>query len=124
MRISDWSSDVCSSDLKFPGRHIAGLFEQRHVATVIVVALDARIAVPVPDAAEVAGMIDVAKRADAGIAQINAGNDAGKAGAEDRDVEVLKDRRARLNRHVRIGLLAAGEVVLRLDILFQPFATT
>src|SRR3546814_8618863 len=98
MRISDWSSDVCSSDLKFPGRHIAGLFEQRHVATGIVVALDARIAVPVPDAAEVAGMIDVAKRADAGIAQMNAGHDAGEAGAEDRDVEVLMDRRARLDR--------------------------
>src|SRR3546814_12404122 len=68
-------------------------------------------------------MIDVAKRADAGIAQMNAGHDAGEAGAEDRDVEVLMDRRARLHRHVRIGLVAAGEVVLRLDVLVLPFAT-
>src|SRR3546814_10478665 len=54
---------------------------------------------------------------------MNAGHEAGEAGAEDRDVEGLMDRRARLHRHVRIGLVAAGEVVLRLDVLVLPFAT-
>ena len=39
-------------------RHEARLFEQRQVAIGVVVALDAGIAVPVPDAAEVAGVID------------------------------------------------------------------
>src|SRR3546814_4869024 len=37
--------------------------------------------------------------------------------------DLLMDRRARLHRHVRIGLVAAGEVVLRLDVLVLPFAT-
>ena len=79
-------------------RHVAGLFEQRQIAIGIVVALDAGIAVPVPDAAEIAGMIDVAEVGDAGLGQVIGGQDAAEAAAENGDVDLLDNRIARFDR--------------------------
>src|SRR3546814_1299015 len=53
----------------FLGRDIARLFEQRHVDIGFDVALGAGIAVPVPGAAEIAGLFDDANVGDADLVQ-------------------------------------------------------
>ena len=58
---------------EFLRRHEAGFFQQRQIAIGVIVALDAGIAVPVPDAAEIAAMVDVAEIGDALFGQMIAG---------------------------------------------------
>ena len=65
-------------------RHEAELFEQRDVAVRVVVALDPREAIPVPDAAEVAGHLDDPDVLDTGLLQVRPGQQSGESPAEDR----------------------------------------
>src|SRR6185312_8495699 len=60
-------------------RHVAGLFEQRHVDHRRRVALRARIPVPVPGAAEVAAFLDDPDISYTGLRQPRGGGEPGKA---------------------------------------------
>ena len=71
------------------GRHVPRLLEQRHVDEGGRVALRARVAVPVPGAAEVAALLDDADVVDAGLLQPRAGHEPGEAAADDRDRDVV-----------------------------------
>ena len=75
------------------GRHVPGLFEQRHVDERSGVALRARVAVPVPRAAEVAALLDDAHVVDAGFLQPGAGDESGETAADERDRDVVVQRR-------------------------------
>ena len=102
-------------------RHEVELFEHRDVAVGLVVALDPGIAIPIPDAPEVAAQLDDPDIVDARLFQVGARQQAAEAAAEDRDVDVLDDRVARRHRRVGVGLVVAGEVVLQFDVLLRPF---
>ena len=69
------------------------LFQQRQVAVALDVALRARIAVPVPGAAEVAARLDDAEVVEARFAQASAGQQARETAADDRDLDLLAQRR-------------------------------
>ena len=98
--------------------HKAGFLKQRQIAVALVVALDPRIAVPVPHPAEIAGVVDVAEIGDALLRQIVTSHDSAKSGAQDRDVEFLVQRIARLHRHVRIGVVQVMQLARAvMDIL-------
>ena len=84
-------------------RHVAGFFQQRQVAVGIVVALDAGIAVPVPDAAEIAGVVDIAEVRDSRNAEVIGGQYPAETPAQDGDVDLLGHRLARRHRLVRVG---------------------
>ena len=68
------------------------LLEQRYVAVGFVVALNARVAVPVPDAAEVAAHLDDPDVVDACLLQVRGAQQSAEAAAEHGDVDVLVDR--------------------------------
>ena len=76
-------------------RHVAELFEQRQVDVRLDVAHRARVAVPVPGAAEVAALLDDAHVVDAGLAQPRAGQQAAEAAADDHHLDLVGERRAR-----------------------------
>ena len=80
-------------DLRRPGvllrRDVAELLEQRQVDVRLDVAQRARVAVPVPRAAEVAALLDDADVVDAGLAQAGAGEQAAEAAADDDDVDLV-----------------------------------
>ena len=98
------------------GRHVAGLFEQRHVDERGRVALGAGVAVPVPGAAEVAALLDDADVVDARLLQPGAGDEPGEAAADERDRDVVGDRLALGDG--RVGVLeVVGELVLQLQVL-------
>lgn len=59
-------------------RNEVQLFEQRDVAVGFVVALDARVAVPIPDAAEVAAQLDDADVLDSRLLQVRPAQQAPK----------------------------------------------
>ena len=84
------------------GRHVAGLFEQRHVHERRGVALRAGIAVPVPGAAEVAALLDDADVVDAGFLEPGAGDEAGEPAADERERDVVGLRLALDDRRVRV----------------------
>src|ERR1043166_7729392 len=65
---------------KFLRRHEPGFFEQRQIAVGVVVALHAWVAVPVPDAAEAAAMIDVADVLHPRLVEVVSREDAAEAG--------------------------------------------
>jgi hypothetical protein len=68
---------------------VVELFEQGKVGIGFVIALDARIAVPVPDAAEVSAHFDDSEIPDTGLRQMSAGEQTREAAAEYSDVDVL-----------------------------------
>ena len=70
-------------------RHVAGFFQQGHIAIGVIVALNSRIAVPIPDPAEVAGMLDDPEIVDARLLQMDACQHPREASAENRDVQFL-----------------------------------
>src|SRR3546814_11626580 len=108
MRISDWSSDVCSSDL---------LFEQRHVDIGFDVALGAGIAVPVPGAAEIAGLFDDANVGDADLVQFRRREKATETAPEHERIDRLVDRVA-AKRAIDIQIVdVAAKVDGPLDLL-------
>ncbi len=102
-------------------RHEARFFEQRQIAVGVVVALQTGITVPVPHAAKVTRMINVAETGEAGIPDVNASCDAGPPAAEDGDIDFLADRCTGNDRRVGIRFIRIGEVVHRTDILLLPF---
>src|SRR5580700_4999558 len=96
---------------------VVQLFEQRQVAVALHVAHRARIAVPVPGAAEVAGALDHADLVEPRLAQARAHQKAAEPAADDGDVDVVEHRRAREPRlDVRV-VDVVGEVALDLDVL-------
>ena len=68
------------------GRPVPGLLQQRHVDHRSGVALGARIAVPVPGAAEVAALLDDAKVLHASLAQTCAREQTAEATADDHNL--------------------------------------
>ena len=80
------------------GRQPAGLLEQRQIAIGVVVTLDAGVAVPVPDATEVAGVSMMRKSVMPSLGQVIAGQNARPASAKDRDLEILGDGLSRWRR--------------------------
>ena len=97
-------------------RHVPGLFEQRHVDHRRRVALRARIAVPVPGAAEVAALLDDPDVVDAGLLQPRAGHQAGEAAADEGHRHVVVLRIALDALGVRVVEIAA-ELALQLEVL-------
>ena len=97
-------------------RHVAGLLEQREVHERRGVALGARVAVPVPGAAEVAALLDDPDVVDAGLVQLGAGDQPGESAADEGDGDLV-DQRLALGR-LDVGIL---DVVLEdpgdLDVL-------
>lgn len=102
-------------------RHEIELFEKRDVAVGFVVALDARVPVPVPDTAEVAAEFDHAYVVDARLLQVGRRQQSTEAATEDRDVDVLRNQVAWRGRGVGIDLVVPGEVVLQFDVLLGTF---
>ena len=95
-------------------RHEASLLQQRQVAIGIVVALQAGIAVPVPGAAESAGVVDHAKIGDARVGQVIGGEHPGPACAEDGNLDLVVDAVARSHSSERImHCSVAGETIGR-----------
>ena len=76
----------------FFGRHIAGFFEHRQVGIRLHVTRGARVAVPVPGATKVAGLVDDADAVDAFFAQIRGREHSSKAASHDHHFNVLCDR--------------------------------
>jgi hypothetical protein len=107
------------------GRHVAGLFQQRHVHVRGRVALRARVAVPVPGAAEVSRFVDDADVVDTRLLQPRTGDQAGEAAADARDRHVVGLRLALGPRRVRVVKVvreAASEAqVLVVAVRAQPF---
>ena len=98
-------------------RHVAELFEQRQIRVGLDVAGDARVAVPVPGAAEVARRIDHADVLDARLAQPRARQQAAEAAADHHHLDLVRERRAREAR-LGVGIVeVVGEAALHLDVL-------
>ena len=92
-------------------RDVPDLLEHGHVDVRLDVAHDAGVAVPVPGAADAAGLVDEANAFDAGLAQVGAGGHTGDAAAEDDDVDLVDDG-ITLGRR-REGVVAVlGEVLV------------
>ena len=83
---------ISKPSANFLRRHEAGFFEQRQIAIGIIVALNAGIAVPVPDPAEIPGMVDIAEIGNTGLLQMIAGRMPETTAAENGDIEILRDR--------------------------------
>src|SRR5205085_11440295 len=105
------------------GGNAVQLFEQRHVDVGLDVAHRARIAVPVPRAAEVAAALDDAYVLDAGFAQASAREQTAEAAADDDDLDLVEERRA-LEALLDVGILdVVGELPVHLDVLVVAVRT-
>jgi hypothetical protein len=71
------------------GRHVAGLFQQRHVHIGRRVALSTRVPVPVPGAAEVATLLDDPYVVDPGLLEPGTRDEPGEAAADEGDGHVV-----------------------------------
>ncbi len=98
-------------------RQEAELLEHRDVAVGVVVALDARKAVPVPHAAEVPGHVDDPNILHAGLFQVCARQQSGEPAPEDGHLDVLIDRGAVGHRGVRVYLVEVGQVTVEFEVL-------
>jgi hypothetical protein len=106
----------------FLRRHVAGLFEQRHVDHRRGVTLRAGISVPVPGAAEIAALLDDADILDAGLGQPRRSGEPGKAAADKGEGDVIRLRCAL--DHRRVGILEImRELALDLEILVIAVGT-
>jgi hypothetical protein len=74
------------------GRHVPGFLEQRQIDHRRRVALRARVAVPVPGAAEIAAFLDDPD-VHAGLPQPGSGDQAGEPAADAHDRPVIGERR-------------------------------
>ena len=99
------------------GREVAGLVEQQHVGVGLDIARDARIAVPVPGAADVAAPLTEADVGEAGLRELVPEQETGEAGADDDDIALVGQRLAldRLGRVVVFEI--AGEGALHLHVV-------
>ncbi|MHC2243038.1 hypothetical protein ACVJH7_002345 [Bradyrhizobium elkanii] len=106
----------------FLRRHVAGLFEQRHVDHRRRVALRAGIPVPVPGAAEIAALLDDADILDPGLGQPRRSGEPGEAAADEGEGDVVGLRRALNDR--RVGIVEImRELALDLEILVVAVGT-
>src|ERR1700691_2078992 len=98
-------------------RDVAGLLEQRQIDVCLDIALRARIAVPVPGAAEVAALLDDADIAHSRLAQTCAGQQAAETTANDHNLNRVVQRFAG-EPWLDIGIVqVAAEVALYFDVL-------
>ena len=97
-------------------RDVADLLEQRQVDVRLDVARRARVAVPVPRAAEVAALLDDADVVDAGLAQTRAGEQPAEPAADDQDLDLVVQRLAFERLDVRV-VDVARELARDLDVL-------
>ena len=98
------------------GRHVAGLFEEGEVDHRRGVALSARVAIPVPGAAEVASLLDDPDVVDAGLVQHRAGDQAREASADEGNGDVIGQGLSLFD--LDIGVFeVVGELADRLDVL-------
>ena len=86
----------------FLGRHVAGLFEQRHVHERRGVALRAGIAVPIPSAAEVAALVDHPHVADSRFDQARGRHEPGETSADACHRDVIAHGLARPDGQIRV----------------------
>ena len=99
-------------------RDVAGLFKQRQVDVGLDVALGARIAVPIPRAAEVAALLDHAKVRNARFAQSGTGQEAAETAADDDDIHIVRQRFALKTRRY-VGVVdEMGELAVHFNVLF------
>src|ERR1700730_1486198 len=103
-----------------PGRHVAGFLEKRHVEEGVHIAPAARVAFPIPDAAEVASGLDDGDVLDARLSKVDRRQHARPAAADDYDVDFVLQGRTLQLAGVRIlqemGELAFGLAKLRKSI--------
>src|SRR5579863_7864697 len=100
--------------------YVAGLFKQRQIDVGLDIALRAGIAIPIPCAAKVAGLLDYADVLKAALAQARARKQPAKATADNCNLDVLFNRFARESGiDVRIIDIAA-EIALHFDVLLVP----
>ena len=98
-------------------RHEARLFEQGQIDVGLHVTLGTRVTVPVPRAAEVAGLVDDADAVHASLAQACAGDEAAEPAADDDHIDLVVQGRAGEAR-LHIGVIhVAAEVALDLHVL-------
>jgi len=76
--------------------HVLELFEQRKVDVGLDVAGQARVAVPVPGAAEVAALLEDAEVLHPALAQARPGQEAAEAAADQRQVDLVGEGLARV----------------------------
>ena len=114
-------------DLRAVGELLAGheveLFEQRYVTVGFVVALDPRVAVPVPDTAEVATHLDDVDILDAGLLQRGTRQQAGESAAEHRDIDIDIDAVAFDVGRMRVDLTEFRVALTGLQVLLGTFCT-
>ena len=92
-------------------------FQQRHVAVGFDVASNARVAIPVPGAAEVAALLDDAERLDVALDQICRGQQPGKTAADDHHVDGF-DTRFPMGVRLHVWIIGEiGEIAFGSDIL-------
>ena len=101
-------------------RHVVEFFKKRDVAVGVVVALNPREPVPVPDTAEVAAHLDDPDVLDAGSLQGDRGEKPGESSAEDQHVSLDRQRLTLHERGVRIDFGERGEIRGELQVLRGP----
>jgi hypothetical protein len=101
----------------FFGWYVADLLQQRQVHIGLHVARCARIAIPVPDSAEIGTPLYHANLLDACFAQATGGQQPGKSAAHDNHIHLVPDRRAGKTRNAVGIILKMGKLVLNCDIL-------
>ncbi len=106
------------------GGHVARLLEQRKVGVGLDVAHAARIAVPVPRAAEVAALLDQPEVGDAELGQADRGEHPAEAAADDEDLGLLNHRLAfdPLGVGIAIELLVRSRELLVLAVAVRSQA--
>ena len=84
----------------------AEFLEQRHVDVRFHVALDPRVAIPIPGAAEIPARFDDSEIFDTGLAESHAHQKPAEAAADDHNLDFFFDRRAREARlHIGIDVV-------------------
>jgi hypothetical protein len=103
-------------------RDVADLLEQGQIDIGLDVAHRARIAVPVPGAAEVAALFDHPDVANPGLPQTRARQQPSKAAADHHHVDVVRQRRPR-ESGLHVGVVdVARELAFDLQILLVAVA--
>jgi hypothetical protein len=92
------------------GWDVAQLLQQRHVDIRLDVTRYARVPVPVPGAAHVGGLVDEPDAAHAEFPQPGSGEQTTETGADDRDIDLVRQRIA---REVRIAPRVVGKTSKR-----------
>jgi hypothetical protein len=103
------------------GGDVARLFEERKINVGFRIAGGARIAVPVPGAAEVAGLLDEPQVGDPGITQPRADQQPGEAAADHGDLDVVVDRVA--DDGLGIGVVQVLDELGNVDVLVVALRT-